>query len=43
VIVNGSPQEFVTAGGVGTTCASLIHATVELPFEGNVKVEGSMV
>ncbi len=39
----GSPQELVTVGGVGTTCASLIHATVELPLAGKVKVDGDTV
>jgi hypothetical protein len=43
VIVNGSPQEFDTAGGVGTTCASLIQATVELPFAGKVAIGGMTV
>jgi hypothetical protein len=33
----------MTAGGVGTTCALMIQATVELPFAGNVKVEGLIV
>ena len=39
----GSPHEFVTTGGVGTTWASLIQATVELPAAGNVNVAGEMV
>ena len=38
-----APQELVTVGGVGTTCALLIHATVELPFAGNVNVGGDTV
>ena len=41
--VTGSPQESLTEGGVGTTCASLIHATVELPLGGNVNVVGDTV
>jgi hypothetical protein len=32
------PHESSTEGGVGTTCASLIQATVELPGAGNEKV-----
>jgi hypothetical protein len=43
VSVNGVPQELLTKGGVGTTCASLIHATVELPFAGSVNVGGAIV
>jgi hypothetical protein len=43
VIVNGSPHELFTAGGVGMVCASLIHATVELPFAGKVAFGGEMV
>jgi hypothetical protein len=30
------PQELLIAGGVGTTCASLIQATVALPGAGAV-------
>jgi len=41
--VTGEPQELMTAGGVGTTCALMIQATVELPLAGNVKVEGLIV
>ena len=41
--MTGSPHELVTVGGVGTACASLIQATVELPFAGTVKVAGEMV
>ena len=37
------PHEFVTVGGVGTTCALLIHATVEEPAAGSVKVGGETV
>ena len=33
------PQELFTAGGVGTTCASLIQFTVALPGAGAV-IEG---
>jgi len=43
VIVNGSPHELFTIGGVGTTCALLIHATVEPPFAGSVAVGGVIV
>jgi hypothetical protein len=43
VIVNGSPHELFAAGGVGTTWASLIHATVELPAAGKVNVGGVIV
>jgi len=43
VTVKRSPHEFVAEGGVGTTCALLIHATVELPFGGNEFVGGGMV
>lgn len=43
VIVNGSPHELLTAGGVGTTCALLMHATVELPLAGIVAVGGVIV
>ena len=43
LIVSGSPQLLFTAGGVGTTCALLIHATVELPPAGNVNVGGLTV
>ena len=41
--VKTSPHEFVTAGGVGTVCASAIHATFEAPAAGSVKVDGSTV
>jgi hypothetical protein len=37
------PHEFVTVGGVGTTCALLIHATVDEPAAGNVNVGGLTV
>jgi hypothetical protein len=43
VILNGEPQELLTAGGVGTTCASLTQATVEPPAAGKVKVGGLIV
>jgi hypothetical protein len=43
VIVNGSPQELLTAGGVGTVCASLTQGTVEPPSAGKLKVGGSIV
>ena len=38
-----APQEFVTLGGVGTTCALLIHDTVEEPGAGNENVGGEML
>ncbi len=37
------PHEFETAGGAGTTCALLIHATVDEPGAGKVNVGGVMV
>jgi hypothetical protein len=43
VVVIVATQELVTGGGAGTTCASLMQATVELPFPGNVKVGGVIV
>ena len=43
VNVNGVPHELLTTGGVGTTCASLIHATVELPLAGSANVGGAIV
>ena len=43
VIVSGAPHELFTTGGVGTVCALLIHATVELPAAGIVIVGGEMV
>jgi hypothetical protein len=43
VTVNGVPQELVTLGGVGTTCASATQATVEPPGAGNVNVGGVIV
>lgn len=42
-IVSGVPHELLTTGGVGTTCALLIQATVEPPAAGSVKVGGEMV
>ena len=39
----GSPHESLILGGVGTTCASLIQGTVELPLAGSVNVVGSTV
>jgi hypothetical protein len=41
--ITGSPHEFVTDGGDGTVCASLIQATVELPPAGTVNVGGVIV
>lgn len=43
VTVNGFPQLLLTTGGVGTTCASLTHATVAEPGAGAVAVGGLMV
>jgi len=43
VIVAGSPHELFTLGGTGTTCASLIHATVAFPGAGAVMVGGDIV
>ena len=43
VIVNAAPHELFTNGGVGTTCASLTHATVAAPGAGNVNVGGVIV
>ena len=43
VMVAGSPHELFTDGGVGTTCASLIQATVALPGAGAVIVGGEIV
>jgi len=43
VMVNGVPQELVTAGGDGGVCALLIHATVEPPGAGGVNVGGDIV
>ncbi len=42
-MVNGLPHELLTAGGVGTTCASLTHATVEPPLAGNEDDGGDIV
>ena len=43
VLVRAVPHELFTTGGVGTVCALMIHATVELPAAGIVKVGGDMV
>jgi hypothetical protein len=43
VSVNGTPHEFDAEGGVGTTCASMIHGTVDPPAAGNVNVGGVIV
>ena len=42
-MVSASPHEFTGAGGMGTTCASIIHATVEPLFVGAINVGGSIV
>jgi hypothetical protein len=38
-----APHELETAGGVGTTCASLTQTTVEPSSAGTVKVGGLIV
>jgi hypothetical protein len=43
VIVSGVPHELFTVGGVGTTCAFEIHATVDPPAAGKVNVGALMV
>jgi hypothetical protein len=43
LIASGSPHELLAVGAAGTTWASLIHATVELPAGGSVNVGGVMV
>ena len=43
VMVNGSPQELLTEGGVGTTCASLTQATVDPAFAGMLELGGVIV
>ena len=43
VMVSGLPHELLTTGGVGTTCALVMQATVELPPAGNVNVGGEIV
>ena len=43
VMVNGAPQELLTTGGVGTTCASLMQGTVDPPAAGRVNVGGLIV
>ena len=40
---SGVPHELLTIGGVGTTWASLIQGTVELPAAGIVNVGGKIV
>jgi hypothetical protein len=42
-MVNGSPHELFAGVGVGTTCASLIQATVDPPADGTEKVCGEIV
>jgi hypothetical protein len=42
-MVKGVPHELLTAGGVGTICASSTQGTVELPAAGKVNVGGLMV
>ena len=43
VLANGAPHELFTTGGVGTTCALTIQATVEDPPAGIVNVGGETV
>jgi len=40
---NASPHELTGAGGVGTTCASAIHGTIEPLFAGATNVGGVTV
>ena len=42
-MVKGDPHELLTTGGVGTTCASAIQATVDAPAAGILKVGGLTV
>ena len=42
-MASGAPHELLTAGGVGTTCASLTQGTVALPGAGSVNVGGETV
>jgi hypothetical protein len=42
-MVSGVPHELLTTGGVGGVCALLIHATVEPPAAGGVKVGALIV
>jgi hypothetical protein len=39
----GSPHAFVTTGGIGTVCASLLQGTVDPPSAGRLKMEGITV
>jgi hypothetical protein len=41
--ITGVPHELFTVGGVGTTCASLMQATVDPPLAGNVIVGAGIV
>lgn len=43
VMVNAAPHELFTAGGLGTTWASVIQGTVELPLAGKLNVGGLTV
>ena len=43
VIARGVPQELFTTGGVGVVWALLIHATVDPPAAGIVKVGAEIV
>lgn len=38
-----APHEFITVGGVGTTCALLIQGTVDPPAAGSVNDGGETV
>ena len=43
VRTNATPQELRTTGGVGTTCALTIHATVYDPPPGMENIGGDIV
>ena len=43
VLTRAVPHELFTTGGVGTVCALVMHATVELPAAGSVNVGGDIV
>ena len=42
-MVSVAPQELVTTGGVGTTCALLIQGTVDPSLAGKTNVGGASV
>ena len=43
VSVSGSPHELFAEGGIGATCASMIHDTVEPSSGGNENAAGKIV